>query len=210
VTAAHVTAGPVRHPAAPAVGAGKGLGRLLVVTGALGLLASFVITVDKIKLAENPDFHPSCSINPVLSCTNVMRSPQASAFGFPNPLIGLAAYAVVVTVGVGLLTGLRYGRAYWLALNAGMLFGAGFCMWLMSQALYEIGALCLWCCLAWVATITMFSYTTAHNLRHGILLAPRALVGFTTEFHWAVPVTWCLVIVVLIATRFWYYWQTLL
>ena len=75
------------------IGAGPGLAWLLVVTGALGLVASFVITVDKIRLAENPDFRPSCSINPILSCTNVMRSAQASAFGFPNPLIGLAAYA---------------------------------------------------------------------------------------------------------------------
>lgn len=66
-------------------GAGRALPWLLIVTGSLGLLSSFVITVDKFELLKNPDFRPSCSINPVLSCTNVMLSDQASVFGFPNP-----------------------------------------------------------------------------------------------------------------------------
>ncbi|MCL2551545.1 MAG: vitamin K epoxide reductase family protein [Actinomycetia bacterium] len=191
------------------IGAGPGLAWLLVVTGALGLVASFVITVDKIRLAENPDFRPSCSINPILSCTNVMRSAQASAFGFPNPLIGLAAYAVVVATGAGLLCGASFRRRYWIGLNLGMLFGAGFCMWLMSQALYSIGALCLWCCLAWAVTITMFCATTAHTLDRAVVPAPGLLVAGAREFPWAVPVTWCLIVVLLVAVRFWSYWRTL-
>ncbi|MFF4043413.1 vitamin K epoxide reductase family protein [Streptomyces sp. NPDC001816] len=183
---------------------------LLIVSGALGILASFVITIDKFELLQDPHFSPSCNLSPVLSCTNVMRSAQASVFGFPNPLLGLLTYPVVVAVGFALLAGARFRRWFWLGLNAGTLFGAGFCMWLMSQALYEIGALCLWCCLAWAATIAMFWYTTAHNLSHGILRAPRVVVAGVLEFHWVVPVTWYLAIVMLIATRWWDYWQTLL
>ncbi|MEU3493704.1 vitamin K epoxide reductase family protein [Kitasatospora cineracea] len=53
---------------------------------------------------------PSCNINPILSHGSVMRTGQASAFGFPDPLIGVAAFAVVVTVGVVLLTGARLPR----------------------------------------------------------------------------------------------------
>ena len=83
-------------------------------------------------------------------------------------------------------------------------------MWLMTQALYEIGSLCLWCCLAWAATIALFWYLTVHNLRHGVLPAPRVVVAAAREFHWAVPVTWYGVIVLLIATRWWDYWRTLL
>ncbi|TQJ92138.1 vitamin K epoxide reductase family protein [Streptomyces sp. SLBN-31] len=183
---------------------------LLIVSGALGALASFVITVDKIRLLQDPLFSPSCNLSPVLSCGSVMKSAQASVFGFPNPVLGLLAYPVVVTVGVALLSGACFPRWFWLGLNAGTLLGAAFCMWLMTQALYEIGALCLWCCLAWAATIAMFWYTTAHNLRHGILNAPRAVVAGVLEFHWVVPLTWCLSIVMLIATRWWDYWQTLL
>ncbi|GGT42788.1 vitamin K epoxide reductase family protein [Streptomyces atratus] len=191
-------------------GARQGIAWLLVITAALGLLGSFVITTDKFELLADPGFVPACSLSPVVSCADVMRSEQASVFGFPNPLIGLIAFGVVMGTGAGLLAGARYRRWYWLGLNLGTLFGVGFCMWLMTQALYDIGALCLWCVLVWVATIFMFWHTTVHNLRHGVLPAPRALVAAVLEFPLVVPVTWCLAIVMLIATRFWSYWQTLL
>ncbi|MFI6409376.1 vitamin K epoxide reductase family protein [Streptomyces sp. NPDC050548] len=210
VTKARRDGGDREITAVGASGASRRFAWLLIVSGALGILASFVITIDKFQLVQDPGFSPSCNISPVLSCTNVMRSHQASVFGFPNPLLGLITYPVVVAVGAALLSGARHRRWFWLGLNLGTLFGAGFCMWLMTQALYEIGALCLWCCLAWAATIAMFWYVTAHNLRHGIIPAPRVLVAGVREFHWVVPVTWYLSIVMLIATRFWTYWQTLL
>ncbi|MFJ9119555.1 vitamin K epoxide reductase family protein [Streptomyces sp. NPDC102394] len=199
-----------RIAARGASGASRAFAWLLIVSGALGSLASFVITIDKIRLLRDPLFSPSCDLSPVLSCGSVMKSAQASVFGFPNPVLGLLAYPAVVTVGVALLAGARFRRWFWLGLNAGTLLGAAFCMWLMTQALYEIGALCLWCCLAWAATVAMFWYTTAHNLRHGVIGAPRAVVAGVLEFHWVVPVTWCLSIVMLIATRWWDYWQSLL
>ncbi|WKU48781.1 vitamin K epoxide reductase family protein [Streptomyces sp. VNUA116] len=194
----------------PLLGAGRAFAWMLIVTGALGLLASFVITVDKFRLLQEPGFQPSCSINPVISCTNVMSSPQASVFGFPNPLLGLAGYGAVTLIGFGLLAGAGYRRWFWIGLNLGTLAGAGFCMWLMAQALYSIGALCLWCCLAWFATIAMFWCTTLHNLKHGIVPAPRRPVIGLLEFPWAVPVTWYLVIVMLIGARFWTYWRSLI
>ncbi|WP_079110341.1 vitamin K epoxide reductase family protein [Streptomyces roseifaciens] len=195
---------------APPGAAGRATAWILAVSGALGLLASFVITVDKFRLLEDPGFRPACSINPVLSCTSVMSSPQASVFGFANPLLGLAGYGAVTVIGFGLLAGARHRRWYWIGLNLGTLAGTGFCMWLMVQALYSIGALCLWCVLAWVATIAMFWCTTLHNLRHGIVPAPRRLVIGLLEFPWAVPVTWYLLIALLVAARFWSYWQSLL
>ncbi|MFC8427439.1 vitamin K epoxide reductase family protein [Streptomyces sp. NPDC057253] len=191
-------------------GASRAFAWLLIISGGLGALASFVITIDKFQLLQDPQFSPSCNLSPILSCTSVMKSAQASVFGFPNPLLGLLAYPVVIAVGFALLAGARFRRWFWLGLNAGTLLGAGFCMWLMTQALYQIGALCLWCCLAWAATIAAFWYTTVHNVRHGIIRAPRGVVAGVLEFHWAVPVTWYLVIVTLIATRWWDYGQTLL
>ncbi|MGW4236634.1 vitamin K epoxide reductase family protein, partial [Streptomyces sp. NPDC004749] len=85
------------------VGGSRALALLLVVTGAAGLLAAWVITIDKFKLLVDPGFTPGCSLNPVVSCGSVMESDQASVFGFPNPMLGLVAYGVVVCVGMGLL-----------------------------------------------------------------------------------------------------------
>ncbi|MBB4983857.1 MULTISPECIES: vitamin K epoxide reductase family protein [Streptomyces] len=205
-----VAAAPAAAPADRTAGATRGFAWLLVITGALGVLASFVITLDEYLLLENPAFAPSCDLGPVLSCTEVMRGEQASVFGFPNPMLGLAAYAVVVAIGAGSLAGARHHRWFWLGLQFGTLLGAGFCMWLTTRALYEIGALCLWCCLAWAATIVLFWYTTVHNLRHGVLRAPGYVVAGAAEFPWVVPVVWCGSVLSLIATRFWDHWQRLL
>lgn len=194
------------EPPGSVVGAGRAFAWMLLITAAAGVLASWVITLDKIKLAENPDFRPSCSINPIISCSNIMKSAQAEAFGVPNPMIGLVAYAVVICVGASLLTGARFPRWYWLTFNAGTLFGVGFCTWLMYQSLYDIGALCLWCSLAWVATIVMFWYVTAHNVRHGFLPAPTPVRGFLDEFPWVLPVLHIGVIGLLILMRWWEFW----
>ncbi|MFE2943841.1 vitamin K epoxide reductase family protein [Streptomyces sp. NPDC059255] len=191
-----------------AVGGGRVFALLLVVTGAAGLLAAWVITIDKFKLLEDPNFTPGCSLNPVVSCGNIMKSAQASVFGFPNPMLGLAAYSVVIAIGMGLLAGARYRGWFWLGLNAGTLFGVGFCTWLQYQSLYNINSLCLWCCLAWVATILMFWYVTAHNIRHRVLPAPGWLRGFLDEFTWVPPALHIGIIGMLILTRWWDFWTS--
>ncbi len=72
----------------------------ILIAGVVGLAAALTLTVEKIEILINPDYVPSCSINPVLSCGSVMVTPQASAFGFPNPLIGIVAFTIVLVTGV--------------------------------------------------------------------------------------------------------------
>ena len=75
----------------------------MVISGALGLLASFVLSIDAIKLAADPKADLGCNVNAVLNCGTVALSPQASLFGFPNAFLGIAAEAVVITVAVEIL-----------------------------------------------------------------------------------------------------------
>ncbi|MFG2945675.1 vitamin K epoxide reductase family protein [Streptomyces adustus] len=187
-------------------GAGRGFALLLVLTGAAGLLASWVITLDKFKLLEDPHFVPGCSLNPVVSCGSVMKSAQASAFGFPNPMLGLVAYGIVVCVGVSLLAGAVFPGWYWLTFDAGCLFGVGFVSWLQFQSLYRINALCLWCCLAWVATIVLFWYVTSLVVRKRFLPAPAGVRMFLAEFTWVLPLLHIGVVGMLILTRWWEFW----
>ncbi|MGP4110949.1 vitamin K epoxide reductase family protein [Streptomyces sp. 4N509B] len=200
--------GPARPVTGGGVGAGRGFALVLVVTGLAGLLASWVITLDKFHLLEDENFVPACSLNPVVSCGNIMESDQAEAFGFPNPMLGLATYAVVVAIGVALLGAARFPRWFWLGLWGGTLFGVAFCTWLQYQSLYVISALCLWCCLAWVATIVMFWYTTAHVVRHGLLPAPAGVRRGLAEFHWLFPALHVAVIGMLILTNWWEFWTS--
>ncbi|MGI5467684.1 vitamin K epoxide reductase family protein [Streptomyces sp. CA-132043] len=193
------------------IGAGRPFALLLVITSALGLLAAWVITLDKFKLLEDPTFKPACSINPIISCGNIMKSAQAGVFGFPNPMAGLVGFGVVMAIGMAVLAGARFKAWYWIGLNIGTLLGTVFCMWLMSQSLYVINSLCLWCTLTWLVTILMFWYTTVHNIKHGIIKAPAGLRNAVLEFHWVVPVLWYGVIALLVLTRWWtQYWSTLL
>ncbi|MEV5899198.1 vitamin K epoxide reductase family protein [Streptomyces sp. NBC_00015] len=198
----------MRRPHPAPAGGGRAYALLLVLTGAAGLLAAWVITLDKFKLLEDPGFTPGCSLNPVVSCGSVMTSDQASAFGFPNPMLGLVAYGIVVCVGVSLLAGAVFPRWYWLTFTGGCLFGVGFVSWLQFESLYRINALCLWCCLAWVATILMFWYTVAFDVRHAFLPAPAGVRNFLAEFTWVLPLLHIGVIGMLILTRWWDFWTS--
>ncbi|MEV7021336.1 vitamin K epoxide reductase family protein [Kitasatospora sp. NPDC093558] len=200
-------------PAARTYGASRPFAWLLLIGGALGLFASAVLTLDKLRLLKDPSYVPSCNINPIISCGSIMRSEQAEAFGFPNSLLGLAGFAVVVAIGAGLLAGAAYRRWFWLGLQAGTVFGIGFVTWLMYQALYRIGALCPYCMVVWAAMIPLFWYTTLHNLRSGVIPVGRGLRPVVRElarYHWVVPALWYAVIALLVLNRFWYYWSTLL
>ncbi|MFC5250583.1 vitamin K epoxide reductase family protein [Streptomyces nigrescens] len=206
-----VTADDDRVSGTGTIGSGRGFALLLVITGALGILASWIITLDKIELLKNPNHKPACTFNPIISCTNVMQSKQADVFGFPNPMAGLVGFGVVVAIGMALLAGARFRRWYWAGLNIGTGLAAVFCMWLMVQSLYHINSLCLWCTLTWCVTILMFWCTTVHNLKHGIIPAPAGLRRVVLEFHWVLPVLWYGVIALLILTRWWTsFWSTLL
>lgn len=189
------------------------LGWVLTIGGLLGGAAAFVLIVEKVALLRNAGYTPSCSINPILSCGSVMTTPQAEVFGFPNPLLGVATFPVVVTTGVMVLAGLRLPRWWWLGLQAGMLFGVGFVHWLFFQSVYRIDALCPYCMVVWVATIVVFCYTTLYTLQRGHLPIParwQPTVAAAVRIHTAIPTAWLLLLTALIGQAFWSYWQTLL
>jgi uncharacterized membrane protein len=190
-------------------GARRGLSTLLAIAGAVGFVAAFVLAVERIALLEDPDYVPTCSFNPILSCGSVMQTWQAEALGFPNPLIGIAAFAVVTTVGVVLLTGASLPRWFWLGLDAGALFGVVFVHWLIVQSLYSIGALCPYCMVVWVVTIPIFWYVTVHNFQAGHLPAPASLRRFVVRNRGLVLAAWYLVVAGLVLVQFWAYWASL-
>ncbi|MFC1404944.1 MULTISPECIES: vitamin K epoxide reductase family protein [Streptacidiphilus] len=212
-TATTAPAVPEERRTAATVPTGRAFALLLVIAGAAGLAASVMLTLDKIRLLENPNYVPDCNINPIISCGSVMRTSQASVFGFANSLLGIAGFAVVVTLGVGLLAGARYRRWFWLGLQAGVLAGIVFVGWLISQSLYVIGALCPYCMVVWTAMIPLFWCTTVHNLRHGVLPVPerrRGGVAAVARYPWVLPALCYLVVLLMVLNRFWFYWRTLL
>ena len=74
-----------------------------------------------------------------------------------NPMLGIAAFSVVIVTGVLAVAGVRLPRWYWAGLAGGTRLGAVFVHWLIYQSLYEIGALCPYCMVVWAAMIPISS-----------------------------------------------------
>jgi uncharacterized membrane protein len=177
----------------------------VLIAGVVGLVAAFTLTVEKIEILIDPAYVPSCSINPVLSCGSVMVTEQASVFGFPNPLIGIVAFSLVVVTGVLAVAKVALPRWYWVGLALGTLLGAAFVHWLIFQSLYRIGALCPYCMAVWAVTIPLFVVTA------GIAAQPitNGFVRVLYTWRWSLVAVWFTALILMILARFWDYWSTL-
>lgn len=178
-----------------------------LVSSLASLVASFVLAVDAITLAENPDADLGCNINAVVSCGTVGSSWQASVFGFPNAFLGLVFEPVVITIAVAALARVAFPR--WFMLSAQVIYtlGLAFAYWLFYEAMFEIGALCPWCLVVTIATTLVFFELTHVNVREGNLYLPRraqrALSGAVeANLDLLLVIVWLLGLVLLIVLRY--------
>lgn len=125
----------------------------------IGLLAALQLMMEKIELWKNPDYVPTCSWNPLFSCQGPMESWQSGVFwGIPNPLIGIVAFVVLIVVSITALN-VKFPKWYWGLWLIGITAGWLFAMWLMTQSLYDIKALCIYCMVVWAMVIPLFWIT---------------------------------------------------
>jgi uncharacterized membrane protein len=188
----------------------KSIPYILAVGGLIGFLCAAIITYDKFQILMNPHYIPSCNLDPIIACGSVMQSKQAAAFGFPNPFLGLGGFAVVATIGIGMLAGAKFKRWFWLGLEAGTIFGIGFVHWLFFESVYRIHALCPYCMVVWVVTITTFWYVTLYNIDSGTVRIsggkPKAIYAWVRRHHLDLLILWFLIIAAFILKHFWYYY----
>ncbi|MGH3633718.1 MAG: vitamin K epoxide reductase family protein, partial [Mycobacterium sp.] len=138
---------------------------------------------------------------------SVMATPQAAVLGFPNPLIGIAAFTVVVVTGVLAVTKVALPQWYWIGLTVGSLVGAGFVHWLIFTSLYRIGALCPYCVVVWAVTIPLLVVVASIAFRP--VIGRDALARGLYHWRWSITVLWFTAVILLIVERFWDYWSTL-
>jgi uncharacterized membrane protein len=123
----------------------------------------------KIRLVADPAYVHSCSISPLLSCGSVMSTARPRCSGSLNPVLGVAGFAALVTVAVTVLSGTRLPSWYWIGLTVGTGLGTVFVDWLIFQSLYRIGALCPYCMVVWVVTVSALVAVLARWSRAGAL-----------------------------------------
>jgi uncharacterized membrane protein len=145
----------------------------LIVAGVIGWFAAFQLTLDKFHQLANPGSSASCDFSVLVQCSKNLESWQGSAFGFPNPIIGLACWIAPIIVGVALLGGVRFPRWFWGLFWVGFLFAFSFVCWLISQSIFVLGTLCPWCMVTWLVTIPSFYAVTLHALRIGVVPIPE-------------------------------------
>jgi uncharacterized membrane protein len=179
----------------------------MLIASAASLVASFVLSIEALTLAEDPNAELGCNINAVISCGTVGTSWQSSLLGFPNAFLGLVTEPVVITLAVAALGGVRFPR--WFMLSAQVVYTVGlvFAYWLFEQAMFEIGALCPWCLLITLATTLVFFEMTYVNIRDDNLFLPRraqaALTAFVrSNLDIMLVIAWLLVLVLAVVLKY--------
>ncbi|RNL64889.1 vitamin K epoxide reductase family protein [Nocardioides marmoriginsengisoli] len=191
----------------------RALAWLLVLGGTVGAAAAVTLMLEKLAVLRDPGYVPSCNLSPVINCGSIMSSDQAEAFGFPNPLIGIAAFPVLIATGAALLAGARLARWYWLGLQVGVVAGTAFIGWLAFQSLYRIEALCPYCLAVWAVVVPIAWYVTLENLwagRFGTRAASSKIARWLRQSHALIPMFALLVVVGLVIEQFWSYWTTVI
>lgn len=147
---------------------------IMLVAGALGLLAAFVLSVDAFTVAKNPNAVLSCSINIILNCATVMKDPSADLLGFPNSLLGLMSEPLVIMLALAGLAGVRFPRWFMAVAQVGFAGGFFFAYYLYGVSVFQIGALCPWCLLTTMATTLAFMSLLHFNIREdNLYLSPK-------------------------------------
>ena len=169
----------------------KFTGIFMLIGGVSGFLASFILTIDKIKVLKDSNYRPSCNISETLNCKTVMLSKQAEVFGFPNSLIGIGAFAIFIAVAIAILGEVRFPKWFWQIAFIGAILATVFSHWLAIQTTFEIGALCPYCMVAWFGTFVILSGVIQELVRFkedkAVALDERETItkinGFVPIFH---------------------------
>jgi uncharacterized membrane protein len=184
---------------------------VLVIGGIIGVLAASILTIEKLHLAANPDYVPSCSISPIVACSPVMSSWQASTFKFPNMFIGLTGFGMVWAVGMMLFAGAKnLKKWFWWCFQAGTLFGALFITWLQYSSIFDIQKLCIYCMIVWFVTVPIFWTTLAYNLREKNITLKGQIGKFFAENPGKMVAIHYLIVLALILFHFSDYFYSLI
>ena len=147
----------------------------MLVFSLLALAAAFDLSAEKIHLLQQPDASLSCSLNAVLNCASVMKTPQASVFGFPNSFLGLMFFPIVATFAVLGLLKTQFPRYGVIVLEVLCLIALIFAYWLFFQSVYVIQILCPWCLLVTLSMTIIFASVTQYMLQKNSLEIKKSL-----------------------------------
>lgn len=141
----------------------------LTIFSTIGLIASFVLSYEKLHLLENPNAQLSCSFNAVFNCASVMKTEEATVLAdIPNSFFGIVGFTAALSLSVALLAGARLPRWMLIGMQIGFLAGWVFALWLFFNSVYDIQILCPWCLAVTISTTVLFFGMLRVNLRENV------------------------------------------
>ena len=150
------------------------IAEISLLTGAgVGLLASFILSIETLVLAKTPNTVLGCDLNAVISCSSVAQHWSASLLGFPNSFIGVMTLPVMVTIAAALLAGAKFPRWFMFAAQIGVSVGFIFALWMFYMSFVEIGVLCPWCLTLDVGMLLIFGGMTRYNILTGVITGKK-------------------------------------
>ncbi|MCX6497048.1 MAG: vitamin K epoxide reductase family protein [Rhodoluna sp.] len=191
------------------ISAPRSLAIVLIIFGIIGWIGAFSLTLERIHVATDPGATLGCDLNIFISCKTVMLTWQAKLFGFPNSLIGIAAFMAPIIVGFAILAKAQFAKWFWRLFLVGNFFGFLFVLWLFSQSLLVINVLCPYCMVAWTGMIPIFVTLFLFSAREDIIPMPIRTTAFwdgafAKAWLWTIAVF--LIIILAITFRFWTRW----
>lgn len=180
---------------------------VLLTFGITGLIASATLAVEEFHLMKNPDTILSCSFNLVLNCATVMKTWQASVFGFPNMYIGLVGFPMVIMIALLGLSKVSFPRWFLMGAEIGIGLCTLFAYWLFFNSVYVIQVLCPWCL---VVTFSMTMLTAAitrfnllHNTFHFDKQANKKIAQFlASDYDKVIVAGWIVLLIALVIGKF--------
>jgi uncharacterized membrane protein len=175
---------------------------LMTLGGGVGVVAAFLLTLEKLTLLQNKDAVLTCNINSVFSCTNVLNSWQASVFGFPNSIMCLVLFVIFAVAGAAGLAGGTLTRGFRLGIQGLSLFTLGFALWYLGESVYVIGNLCIYCIVCFAGLLAVngsWLRINAGDLPFGKKTVQRAIRSGADIFGWLLLVA---AMAIAIALRF--------
>lgn len=182
---------------------------LYVIVAVIGIVVAFWLTYDKIQILKNPNYKPICDINPIISCGDVMGAKQSNLLGVPNPIFGLVGFSMLLAFSLALFAGATFKKWLWLTINAGALAGFLFFVYLFSQGVFVLHAICPFCFIIWMITPPILWYTTIYNLQEGNIKTKKKVKDWVVNHHGDILLLWYILVFLTLLLKFWYYWKTL-
>lgn len=117
----------------------------MVAGGVVGLVAAFLETIEYQLILKNAQAQLACDLNSVFSCGNVLNSWQGKVFGFPNSMMCMVFFTLMLGSALVGLTGSTLAPKLRLWLHGITTFFLGFGLWFMWESTFSVRALCILC-----------------------------------------------------------------